>query len=44
MASIKNYLEDLIYSMKYEEIYILLKKHGWTDKEIKDLYETYFGE
>lgn len=44
MASIKSYLEDLIYSMERNKVYILLKEQGWTDKEIDELYKTYFGE
>lgn len=44
MSSIKNYLEDLIYSTDRSEVYILLKEQGWTDEEIDDLYKTYFRE
>lgn len=44
MASIKSYLENLIYSIERDKVYILLKEQGWTSEEIYELYKTYFGE
>ena len=41
MSAIKRYLEDIVYSMKYDELYALLKTEGWTDEDIKELYDTY---
>ena len=41
MSAIKRYLEDLIYTMTYVELYTLLESKGWSDEEIKELYDTY---
>lgn len=41
MSAMKRYLEDLIYSMEYSELYALLKSRGWSEEEIKDLYDAY---
>ena len=41
MSAMKNYLEDIIYSMKYDELYTLLKSKEWSDEEIEDLYDAY---
>ena len=43
MSAIKRYLEDLIYTMTYDELHSLLKSEGWTDEEIKELYDAYHG-
>lgn len=44
MSAIKRELEDRVYSMKYNELYTLLKKCGWNDKDIKDMYDTYHNK
>lgn len=41
MSAIKGYLEDLVYTMKYDTLYTLLESEGWTDEEIKELYDAY---
>lgn len=41
MSATKRYLEDLIYSMEYDEFRALLKSKGWNDEDIKDLYDAY---
>lgn len=41
MSAMKRYLEDLVYSMKYNEFYTLLKSKGWDDQDIKELYDAY---
>lgn len=41
MSAIKSYLEDLVYSMDYDELYALLESKGWTDEEIDELYDVY---
>lgn len=41
MAAIKRHLEDLIYTMTYDELYSLLESEGWTDKEIEELWRAY---
>ena len=38
MSVMKDCLEDLVYSMAYDELYTLLKSKGWTDKDIDELY------
>ena len=41
VSAVKRYLEDIVYEMSYDELYTLLKSKGWTDEEIKELYDTY---
>ena len=41
MSAIKRYLEDLVYTMEYDELYTLLESAGWTDEEIDELYDIY---
>lgn len=41
MAAIKRHLEDLIYTMTYDELHSLLESEGWTDKEIEELWRAY---
>lgn len=41
MSAMKNYLEDLVYAMRYAELHTLLKTKGWSDEEIKELYDMY---
>lgn len=41
MSATKRYLEDLVYSMEYDELYDLLKSKGWDDQEIDDLCGVY---
>lgn len=41
MSAIKGYLEDLVYTMEYDKLHTLLESEGWTDEEIKDLYDAY---
>ena len=41
MSCVKRYLEDLVYSMEYDELYNLLESYGWSDEEIDELYGIY---
>ena len=41
MSATKRYLEDLVYTMEYDELYALLESAGWTDEEIDELYGIY---
>lgn len=41
MSAIKRYLEDLVYTLKYDELYALLKSLDWSNEEIKELYDMY---
>lgn len=41
MSATKRYLEELVYSVEYDELYTLLKSKGWTDEEIDELYGVY---
>lgn len=41
MSAMKRYLEDLVYSMEYDEFHNLLKSYGWPDEEIDELYVVY---
>lgn len=41
MSAMKRYLEDLVYSMKYDDFYTLLKSKGWKDQDIRDFYDLY---
>lgn len=41
MSAMKNYLEDLVYTMRYIELHTLLKAKGWSDEEIKELWDMY---
>lgn len=41
MSAIKGYLEDLVYTMEYDTLHTLLESEGWTDEEIKELYDAY---
>ena len=41
MSATKRYLENLVCSMEYDELYDLLKSKGWDDQEIDDLCGVY---
>lgn len=41
MSAIKRYLENLVYSMEYDELYTLLKSNGWDDEDIDALCGIY---
>lgn len=41
MSAIKRHLEDLVYSMEYDELYNLLESYGWSDEEIDELVGVY---
>lgn len=41
MSAMKQHLEDLVYSMEYDELYDLLESYGWSDEAIDELYGVY---
>lgn len=41
MSCIKRTIEELIYSMDYDEFYSLMKPSGWGDEEIGEMYGLY---
>ena len=41
MSTMKRHLEDLVYSMEYDELYTLLESCGWSDEEIDELVGVY---
>ena len=41
MSCIKRTIEELIYSMDYDEFYSLMKSSGWDDEEINKMYRLY---
>lgn len=43
MSCIKRTIEELIYSMGYDEFYSLMKSSGWDDEEIDEMYGLYRG-
>lgn len=41
MSVVKRYLEELVYTMEYDDLYDMLKSEGWADEDIDELYATY---
>lgn len=41
MSYVKRYLEELVYTIEYDDLYNMLKPEGWTDEDIDELYDTY---
>lgn len=41
MSQTKRYLEELVYTLEYDELYDLLQSKGWSDEDIDALVGMY---